>query len=61
VNATTGLVDRPDFLPFGLEGLIGRREEQARPNDPSIQFVRTVMTTQPQPLMLLPPDYYVDL
>jgi len=60
VNATTGLVDLPDLLPFGLGGLVGAREKQERPETPSLEFLRTVLDTQPQPLMILPPDYYVD-
>jgi protease-4 len=56
VNPSTGFLDLPDVLPFGL-GTWGE-EDEASDVTPGVEFVRTVLENQPAPLMILPPGYY---
>ena len=56
VNPSTGFLDLPDVLPFGL-GTWGEEDEPSE-TTPGVEFVRTVLENQPTPLMILPPGYY---
>jgi protease-4 len=58
VNPTTGFLDLPDLLPFGLGALLDTDRQEDPTSDAARQFVRTVLETQPRPLMLLPPGLY---
>jgi len=59
VNATTGFLDLPSlpgFLSFLSGSEADRLPESAQ--TPSLEFIRTVLHAQPEPLMILPPAYY---
>jgi len=56
VNPSTGFLDLPGFLPFGLGGEGDEQPDAEVP--PGVEFVRTVLENQPTPLMILPPGYY---